>query len=154
MSNKTHSVLYTGVTSDLIKRVYEHKSKLVEGFTRQYNISKLVYYEIHESVEQAILREKRIKGWVRARKNELVGSMNPVWCDLYSEILGDPSAASRPQDDVEPTRPQDDVEPTRPQDDVEPTRPQDDGKLAWARGDGRGGLWSRGDFRRLGVISE
>ncbi len=87
MTNKNNSVLYTGVTSDLIKRVYEHKNKLIEGFTKKYNITKLVYYEIHESIESAIEREKQIKAGSRRKKIELIESLNPEWKDLYEDIL-------------------------------------------------------------------
>ena len=87
MTNKRNSVLYTGVTNDLKKRVYEHKEKLVKGFTKKYNITKLVYYEICEDIEEAILREKKIKGGSRAKKIALVNSINKEWRDLYDEII-------------------------------------------------------------------
>ena len=86
MANKTNRVLYTGVTNDLRRRVYEHKKKLVEGFTRKYNIGKLVYYEVCEDIESAILREKQIKGGSRQKKIQLVNSMNKEWCDLYEKL--------------------------------------------------------------------
>ena len=88
MTNRNNTVLYTGVTSDLMRRVYEHKAKLVPGFTRRYNIDKLVYYEAHDWVEDAILREKRIKGSSRAKKIRLVESMNEHWHDLYDGLVG------------------------------------------------------------------
>lgn len=75
MTNKSRT-LYTGVTSNLVKRVYEHKQKLVPGFTTKYNISKLVYYEITNSIEAAIAREKQIKGWLRRKKIALIESQN------------------------------------------------------------------------------
>ena len=81
MTNRS-GTLYTGVTNDLMRRVYEHRQKLVEGFTKRYNISKLVYYEETNSVESAIAREKQIKGWVRKKKVALIESMNPYWQDL------------------------------------------------------------------------
>ncbi len=81
MTNKSRT-LYTGVTSNLVKRVYEHKQKLVPGFTTKYNISKLVYYEITNSIEAAIAREKQIKGWLRRKKIALIESQNPEWRDL------------------------------------------------------------------------
>ena len=87
MTNKRNNVLYTGVTNDLKKRVYEHKEKLVKGFTKKYNITKLVYYEICEDIEEAILREKKIKGGSRAKKIALVNSINKEWRDLYDEII-------------------------------------------------------------------
>lgn len=81
MSNKSRT-LYTGVTNDLERRVYEHKRKLVAGFTTKYNIDRLVYYEATEDVNTAISREKQIKGWLRAKKIALIESMNPQWADL------------------------------------------------------------------------
>jgi len=86
MTNRTNVVLYIGVTNDLKRRVFEHKNKLVKGFTAKYDIDKLVYYEIYDDPENAILREKRLKGSSRARKNKLVGSLNPQWLDLYDQI--------------------------------------------------------------------
>ena len=86
MTNKRNTVLYTGVTNDLKRRVYEHKAKLVEGFTKKYNVDKLIYYEACSDAEGAILREKQIKGGSRARKINLVNSMNPEWNDLYDDL--------------------------------------------------------------------
>jgi len=86
MTNKRNTVLYTGVTNDLKRRVYEHKEKLVEGFTKKYNITKLVYYEVFDNIENAILREKQIKGGSRHKKIELINNMNKVWRDLYEEL--------------------------------------------------------------------
>jgi len=79
-------VLYGGVTKDLIKRVYEHKAKLADGFTKKYNIVKLVYYEVFEDIENAILREKQIKAGSRQKKIRLIDSTNREWCDLYDEL--------------------------------------------------------------------
>ena len=87
MTNKRNNVLYTGVTNDLVKRVYEHKKKFVDGFTKKYNIAKLVYYDATKDVEEAILREKKIKAGSRLKKIELVESMNKEWKDLYDEII-------------------------------------------------------------------
>ncbi len=87
MTNKRNTVLYTGVTNDLIKRVYEHKSKLVEGFTKKYNINKLVYFETYENPSEAIAREKQIKAGSRQKKINLINSMNLEWKDLYPEIV-------------------------------------------------------------------
>ena len=81
MTNQSRT-LYTGVTNDLERRVYEHKKKLVPGFTAKYNIDRLVYYEATEDVNAAILREKQIKGWLRAKKIALIESTNPRWADL------------------------------------------------------------------------
>ena len=85
--NKRNGTLYTGVTSNLVKRVYEHKKKLVEGFTKRYNVDKLGYYEIFEDISNAILREKQIKSGSRKDKLKLIESINPEWNDLYSEII-------------------------------------------------------------------
>ena len=81
--------LYVGVTSDLIKRVWEHKNDLVEGFTRKYRVHDLVWYEQHETMELAIARERAIKEWKRAWKIELIERSNPQWRDLYPELLRD-----------------------------------------------------------------
>ncbi len=86
MTNKYNTVLYTGVTNDLQRRVYEHKSKLLEGFTKKYNITKLVYYEIFEDASTAISREKQIKAGSRQKKIDLVNSFNQEWKDLYDEL--------------------------------------------------------------------
>ena len=88
LCNSNKNVIYTGVTNDLIRRVYEHKNHLDKGsFTSRYNIENLVYFEVTSDVESAILREKQIKGWNRERKNKLIESKNPDWIDLYSSIL-------------------------------------------------------------------
>ena len=86
MTNKKNTVLYTGITSDLNKIIYEHKTNLVKGFTEKYNVHKLVYYEIFYDVEEAILREKQIKAGSRNKKIKLINSMNPYWKDLYTEL--------------------------------------------------------------------
>lgn len=86
MTNKSNSVLYTGVTSNLAKRVYEHKNKFVKGFTKKYNISKLVYYEDCGNILTAIQREKQIKGGSRKKKLNLISAVNPDFRDLYSEL--------------------------------------------------------------------
>jgi putative endonuclease len=82
LTNKSNKVLYTGVTNNLSRRVYEHKHKLVKGFTSKYNVNKLVYYEITNYVVAAIQREKQIKGWLRKKKMDLIESLNPKWEDL------------------------------------------------------------------------
>jgi len=81
MTNKSKT-LYTGITDNLERRVYEHKKKLLEGFTKRYNITKLVYYEVTSDVSAAIEREKQIKGWLRRKKITLIEAMNPQWTDL------------------------------------------------------------------------
>lgn len=84
MTNKSRT-LYTGVTNNLMRRVDEHKKKLVSGFTSRYNIQFLVYYESTPSIHEALVREKQIKGWLRAKKIALIKSMNPEWKDLSEE---------------------------------------------------------------------
>ncbi len=86
MTNERHSVLYTGVTNNLKRRVTEHKAKINEGFSKRYNLSKLVYYEIHNEVYLAIQREKIIKGGSRQKKIDLVNNINSGWVDLYDYI--------------------------------------------------------------------
>ncbi len=87
LANKHNNVLYTGVTNDLIRRVYEHKNKLVAGFTKKYNVVRLVYYEVCGSIITAIEREKQIKGWSRKKKQDLINVLNPEWTDLYRTLL-------------------------------------------------------------------
>lgn len=87
MTNKYNRVLYTGVTSNLLRRVAEHKEKSVPGFTSQYNVTKLVYHEEHATMEEAIAREKQIKGGSRQKKIDLIVSKNPDWKDLYDEFF-------------------------------------------------------------------
>jgi len=87
MASCRNGTLYTGVTSNLIKRTYEHKHSLIEGFSKKYSCKFLVFYEIHEDMELAILREKQIKGGSRKKKLELIEKMNPNWQDLYDNII-------------------------------------------------------------------
>ena len=87
MSNITNTVTYTGVTNNLYRRVFEHKNKLIEGFTEKYNITKLVFYEVCENVENAIWREKQIKSYKRQDKVDLIHNMNPEWKDLFNELM-------------------------------------------------------------------
>lgn len=82
LANKTNSVLYTGITNNLQRRISEHKQKLVEGFTKKYNVTKLVYYEETGDVLSALTREKELKGWNREKKNKLINSVNLEWSDL------------------------------------------------------------------------
>jgi putative endonuclease len=84
LTNRSRT-LYVGVTNDLKRRVYEHKQKLIPGFTQRYNITQLVYYEATSDVRSALAREKQIKGWLRAKKIALIESMNPEWMDLSTE---------------------------------------------------------------------
>ena len=87
LASKRNGTLYTGVTSDLVKRVWEHKNNVVEGFTQKYGVHTLVWYEVHETIESAIGREKVIKNWKRDWKIKVVEEMNPQWRDLYSDLL-------------------------------------------------------------------
>jgi len=86
LTNQRNTVLYAGVTSDLEKRIYEHKSKLIEGFTKKYNVNKLVYYEIFEIIDEAIKREKQIKAATRKKKIKLIENTNPGWNDLAEKL--------------------------------------------------------------------
>jgi putative endonuclease len=83
LANKRNGTLYIGVTSNLVKRLYEHKNNIIEGFTKKYNIHKLVYYEITDDIESAIRREKQLKKWNRKWKINLIENSNPEWIDLY-----------------------------------------------------------------------
>ena len=86
LTNKTNTVVYVGITNNLERRIYEHKNGLFEGFTKRYNVHKLIYYEATTDVKVAIGREKQIKGWTRAKKENLVNSINPTWKDLSEEF--------------------------------------------------------------------
>ena len=86
MTNKMNTVLYTGVTNDLRRRVYQHREKLFYGFTMKYGITKLVYYEIFQDPENAIMREKQIKAGSRQKKIDLINTMNTDWLDLYEQL--------------------------------------------------------------------
>jgi len=86
LSSKRKGTLYTGVTSNLIKRIWEHKNDFVEGFTKKYSVHTLVWYELHETMELAIVREKQIKNWKRTWKIKMIEDVNPEWCDLSSEL--------------------------------------------------------------------
>ena len=87
LTNKINTVLYIGVTNNLIKRVYQHKTKVVTGFTEKYNVSKLVYYEIYNDINTAVTREKQLKGWNRNWKIRLIEKENKDWQDLYGSII-------------------------------------------------------------------
>jgi putative endonuclease len=84
LASKRNGTLYTGVTADLIRRVYEHKHNMIDGFTKKYNVHNLVYYEIHENINNAIIREKQIKKWKRVWKIKLIEDKNPEWKDMYN----------------------------------------------------------------------
>lgn len=87
LASRPKGTLYVGVTSDLVKRVYEHKQKLADGFTKKYGVDRLVWYERHETMESAIVRGKQIKKWNRAWKIELIEQTNEAWRDLYEDIV-------------------------------------------------------------------
>lgn len=87
LANQKNGTLYIGVTNDLIRRVDEHKKEIHDGFTKQYKVTLLVYYETTETIESAIVREKQLKRWKRAWKIKLIEEMNPEWYDLYASLL-------------------------------------------------------------------
>jgi len=87
LASRRNGTLYVGVTSDLVKRAWEHRNKLAEGFTKKYNVHELVYYELHGDVVAAITREKQLKKWKRAWKLKLIEEQNPDWRDLWPDIL-------------------------------------------------------------------
>lgn len=87
LASQRNGTLYIGVTNDLIKRVWQHKNKVADGFTKKYAVDKLVYYETTENIESAILREKQLKNWHRQWKINLIQSKNPEWRDLYQQII-------------------------------------------------------------------
>ena len=87
LTNISNEVMYIGVTNNLQRRLYEHKNNLLDGFTKKYRVHKLVYYEMHKDVREAISREKKLKGLLRIRKNALVESMNPEWIDLSEKLF-------------------------------------------------------------------
>lgn len=93
MTNRPNGTLYTGVTSNIIQRTAKHKAQNIKGFTKKYNLDTLIWYELHDEMESAIIREKRIKEWKREWKIELIEKMNPSWKDLYSEITGTDSVS-------------------------------------------------------------
>ena len=87
LANKRNGTLYVGVTSDLVRRIWQHKNDVIRGFTSRYGVHTLVWYETHESMESAITREKAIKEWKRSWKLELIERNNPTWRDLYNDIV-------------------------------------------------------------------
>jgi len=86
LTNKTNKVLYLGVTNDLVRRIFEHKNKLVEGFAKKYNLNKLIYYEVTKDISSAIEREKQLKNWHRDWKINIINSFNPIWKDLGADL--------------------------------------------------------------------
>jgi len=87
LASKKNGTLYIGVTGDLVKRIYEHKQNLIDGFTKKHNVHDLVYYKHHNEIEEAILRAKQMKKWNRKWKIRLIEEKNPEWKDLYNEII-------------------------------------------------------------------
>ena len=88
LASRPNGTLYVGVTNDLVRRAYEHREGLVDGFTKTHGVKTLVYFEVHDDIERAITREKRLKHWRRARKLQLIERDNPDWCDLYDSFGG------------------------------------------------------------------
>ena len=102
LGNLHHNVFYVGVTNDLIRRVWEHKNKLIKGFSYRYNVDKLLYYDCFGSIELAILQEKRIKRWARPIKCEAISRMNPEWIDLYTNLSAESLASAiTPSSDID-----------------------------------------------------
>jgi putative endonuclease len=96
LASRRNGTLYTGVTSDLVRRTWQHRNHVVDGFTREYRVTRLVWWEVHDSMRAAIEREKRIKRWNRAWKLALIEASNPCWCDLWPGISSPaPALASR-----------------------------------------------------------
>ena len=87
LTNRTNKVLYIGVTSDLVGRTWQHKGKLIDGFTKKYNLCKLIYYEIYDDMSNAINREKQLKKWRREKKEFLINNFNPTWEDKFDFII-------------------------------------------------------------------
>jgi len=89
LASERNGTLYTGVTSDLVARIWQHREHVVEGFTKHYGVTMLVWYELHGTMDSAISREKQIKKWNRAWKLRLIQENNPLWRDLWSEVIGE-----------------------------------------------------------------
>ena len=88
MTNWSNKVLYIGITNNLVRRCYEHKHKIIRGFTEKYNVNKLVYFDTTNDINEAIKREKQLKGWTRSKKINLIESINPMWNDLSERLEG------------------------------------------------------------------
>ena len=88
LTNWSNKVLYIGITNNLVRRCYEHKHKIIRGFTEKYNVNKLVYFDTTNDVSEAIKREKQLKGWTRSKKINLIESINPMWNDLSERLEG------------------------------------------------------------------
>jgi len=89
ITNKPRGTLYIGITNNLVRRGYEHRNDLIDGFTKKYNLNKLVYFEVFNRIEDAILREKRLKKWNRKWKIDLIEKVNPEWIDLYGQLVNE-----------------------------------------------------------------
>jgi len=98
LTNKNNTLLYTGVTNDLVRRIHEHKKKLIKGFTQRYNTDKLIYYEVFDFIELAIKREKQIKGYSRAKKDRLIDTVNANWDELYNNGVIQSLLSDSPKD--------------------------------------------------------
>ena len=98
MASKPNGTLYIGASSDLVRRVWQHREGIADGFTKRYGVHNLVWYELHATMESAIAREKAMKYWKRAWKMAMIAKENPAWRDLYSEILGLDSGIRRKDD--------------------------------------------------------
>ena len=88
LTNWSNKVLYIGITNNLVRRCYEHKHKIIKGFTEKYNVNKLVYFDTTNDINEAIKREKQLKGWTRSKKINLIESINPMWNDLSERLEG------------------------------------------------------------------
>ena len=104
LASGRNGTLYIGVTSDLIKRVWQHREELTEGFTKQYGVKKLVWYEQHETMESVIAREKAMKKWLRKWKLDAIEKANPDWNDLWSQIIGGTPEPATPSQPVVPAK--------------------------------------------------
>jgi putative endonuclease len=104
MTNRLRTTIYIGVSNDLQRRVWEHQQGTIEGFTKQYRLTLLVYYEVFPEAAAAIAREKQLKNWRRTKKGALINTMNPEWSDLASEIFGNPSDRRGPSTSLGMTR--------------------------------------------------
>jgi putative endonuclease len=102
LARASHSTLYTGVTSDLIGRIHQHRESIIRGFTQRYGIKRLVWFEAHETMESAILREKRVKRWPRAWKYDLIHNCNPTWRDLAENFGFEPLPLGESQNEGGP----------------------------------------------------
>ncbi|MDY4841259.1 MAG: GIY-YIG nuclease family protein [Alphaproteobacteria bacterium] len=87
LASQRNGTLYVGITNNIIRRIFEHKNGSIDGFTKKYKVTRLVYYEVYDDLQAAIAREKELKGWLRKRKIELIEQQNPNWIDLYEDLV-------------------------------------------------------------------